>query len=267
MERPSSWGTFGDGFSDVIIRLNVVCHAMMSYTPKGADTLLTACPKRDKLSLDYINWLIRGPFRSYQDKISLEKHGKDYIIRCANLGEWPANILFNFCVATRVPIEHRAILERWGKLVDAGCDENLAGALSWYAVTDLDTKLGSMVDYYNRSNHFWYDRPAKLENIVYGLFESSKVSVSFKLKPNAVAPSNVIWGHHIPTNRDKTVREIQDELGLAPVPPEIIKTDHDLDMEIIKKHQYIAHFEEVLIGQDLGGGGMLCRNLIKCFPR
>src|ERR1700761_1237354 len=72
----------------------MACHEILASRPPGIDVIVTAVPWSDELSLKYLNWLIGGPFRAYQDKISLEefKPGK-YVIRITETDKWPANVL------------------------------------------------------------------------------------------------------------------------------------------------------------------------------
>lgn len=223
-ETPSSYVIFNDEFTMVKEFFVEVCHADLCSPYKvspGYTTLLTAMPKVDELSNQYINWLIAGPFRSMQDKISIHEYADSYYIKCSRLAEWPANVLYNFCIATRVPIEKPDYLYVWKSLMDHGVDVNLAFALSPYTYAGLNTPIQSPGPVCN--NHMWFDSASSIINITKGTFDPNGVSKpSFFAKPTACSPTNVIWGLMDVEEQKliggKTPLEINELLGLTKVP-------------------------------------------------
>lgn len=171
-----------------------VCHAELKYLDPGFDNLVTAVPKTDEVSLAYLQMLINGPFKAFSDLIGLHKLGDNYYILCSTLGKWPANVLYNFCIATRVPIEYPAYLPYWKELVDKGFNPALAFLLS-YSVRG-EPKLKHRV--FPAAHHLWLDPSSDWNNILNG--EMSNMTPAFKEYPKGCEPCNVIWG----TSKDYT---------------------------------------------------------------
>lgn len=213
----SSWVMFNNDFTQVSEHFNRICHAEMRQASPGYDTLITACPNSDELSIKYIEWLAVGPFRAYQDKISLEQVSPGlYIIRCSDLANWPANVLYNYCIATRVPIEFPKHLVSWKKMLDEGFDPSLAFALAPYRFQGLDEPIKSTGA---TKEHLWFDFSANTRNIIAGTFDWSHVSGHmFKDHPDECTPTNTIWGVLEPEDRaqmaGKTPRELCEFFGL-----------------------------------------------------
>lgn len=218
---PSSWTTYDTDLTKVNEQHKQICHANMAFDEQpGKDVLLTACPKTDDLSIKYIEFLMRGPFRAFQDKISFVSCNDKPIIRVDDLDQWPANVLFNFCVATRVPIEHRSYLKLWGKLVKSGVDENVAAAIGFYYANDA-VNIPIRNDPLFTNQHFYFDMNSKLSNIVHGTFTTS--ADSYKMNPEASKPSNGIWGFCTPEDRElikgKTPAELCEVFKVSFTPP------------------------------------------------
>lgn len=197
------------------------------------DQLLTAVPCDQALDLAYITFLIDGPFRAFRDRIFLEQHEDKYYLRCDKLDTWPANVLFNFCIATRTPIEFPHVVKAWGQLAQAGVNEALAIIL---ASKFTFLKLGSG---YNRKRdvpegdpwdwkldqfegplgHFWFDPVSKWTTLINGLPLIAEYSRDYRSRPPEVTPTNKIWGlaekDVLLSMIGLTVREITEKLDLT----------------------------------------------------
>ena len=192
-----------------------VCHARMCYAKKGTyDTLVTAVPHRDKAAIAYLKMLITGPFKSMADLISLATHEGEYYLRCDRLGLWPANVLYNFCIATRVPIEFRKQLDAWYGNVQEGAHPILAFLLQFFPFTNGRRHTTVY------ANHLWFDSDCDWLNIINGTWQSS--ALDYKSEPAAVRPCNSIWygrerhAHAFKTTPDEAV---MDALGIIPAKP------------------------------------------------
>lgn len=166
-----------------------ICHADMKYVSPGFDHLVTAVPKPDELAIAYQQMLINGPFRAFSDLIGLHCIGDNYYLLCSNLGKWPANVLYNFCIASRVPIERPQFLPYWKELVDQGFEKTLAFLLS-YSTNGKPWSKGNGREY-PVCNHLWLDTASDWKNILSG--EMIRMNPPFKEYPKGCEPCNVIW--------------------------------------------------------------------------
>lgn len=211
--QPAAWVMFNNDLSRTSEHLRTPCHMAMALVEADwVDTVITAMPNSDELSMRYQEWLIRGPFRAYSDKITLEQHGAEWIIRCSNCDQWPANVLYNYCIATRTPFEKRDYLLRWDSLLKKGINENLAFVLASYYMPKSPTYF---------PGHFWLDPTVNIRTFVSGEMDSEKVaSQSYKANPRKSTPTNSIWGVLSEEDRngikDKTPTELMDYFGLKP---------------------------------------------------
>lgn len=187
--NPSSWFVWSKNPERVPkLYLEKVCHADMRFTPKGYDYLVTAVPKCDKVSLAYLRMLIHGPFKSVSDLISLVKVKDQYYLQCSDLEKWPAPLIFNFCVASRAPIEFENQVNHWWTLVQEGYPEMLGFLLS-------HSCGGKNFEYertYPESGHHWFDPQSDWKRIIEG--NPDLTGYRYDKYPASVTPSNVIWG-------------------------------------------------------------------------
>lgn len=213
-----------------------ICHANMRYhSGKLYDQLITGVPRDNPLDLAYITFLIEGPFRSFQDRISLEtieiEGVHKFYLRCTKLDTWPANVIYNFCIATRVPVEFSAILPLWGKMVEAGVNQSLAFLVASrvykrgektldpadFSPDPWEWKLDSL--YCPNSGHFWFDPTSGWEPILLGEPLINAFTANYKANPAGCTPCNSIWGKVKPTDRDrlshKTVKQLSDHFGFT----------------------------------------------------
>jgi len=218
---PASWIYFSqkEGIKPCE-QLQEPCHVeMISSKSNTWDEMITAFPHTDSLSVEYLKMLGRGPFQAYRDVFSVQKLGEANYIHIIELDHWPANVLYNFCIATRVPLEHNYLMPHWGQLCEKGYDPTLAYMISWSkAGSDKFSKTGRPFPPYG---HYWHDNTADWSRILKGDF--LKPSSSFRESPKSCRPTNVIWGTDFETNgklKKMTDEEILDFFQMPVKPPE-----------------------------------------------
>lgn len=243
---PSAWIAFSDDWAHVNDNnLPTICHGAMSrHSSKVYDNIITAVPRDGEYELKYIQWLIDGPFRTFKDRIFLEtfvdKKGiTSYYLRCTKLDTWPANVLYNFCIATRSPIEYPWMFEAWSKMVDAGVNPAIAMLFacrskprSYYLAYDYgngdpwDWKLSNFDCPYG---HFWFDNTADWSTVINGEPLIQEFRKNFKDHPTSVCPANVIWGTITQDDSlkmvGKTVKELSDRFIQAKPEPALFIPD------------------------------------------
>lgn len=194
-DAPSAWFVV-DGEGKVKTHFGEICHSQMCHAIKDKwDELYTAVPKHNEMEIAYIRMLIHGPFKAYSDLISLEKHGKGYVLHVTDLDKIPANILYNFVVASRVPMEHAQLIEPWYKGVELGFDPVLSFLLSYSTNGKPFAGKRTFDGDANQTNHFWFYKTGEWKRIICGDFVADKVSeYSYKANPAACRPTNQIWG-------------------------------------------------------------------------
>lgn len=172
-----------------------VCHAGLASLKDGR-VLYTFTPRpgnnktrNNSVFLEYIDWLISAsPWKlaGVVPKMSVKfaaEHG--FLIINTKL---PANLLANFCVATRQPNEQWHLVERWKDFKDFGVHPNLSFVFA--------EALG-MSDYWKTStnNHEPLDidiiPKASVENFVQG-----KVVLASQpfVQSGSYRPCNTVWG-------------------------------------------------------------------------
>lgn len=226
--HPSSFFTATKDFTKTRTEWTYVCHAPLARWTQGHDVLFTACPCAKELDLAYIQWLINGPFRGFSDKISLVQHATGlYYLKVDELDKWPANVLYSFCIATRMPMEHHMYLERWAVFKDAGIDPSLAFLLAINSIT-LDDPPTAPWDYKVRGanmgvgnyNHHWFDTKLSWARVINGdVIADLAPAKSFKVNPQFCKPCNQIWYGKSPQAEftallKKDVSELCDIFGL-----------------------------------------------------
>lgn len=194
---------------------------MRYYAVNKWDSLITAVPKATPADLAYLSMLINGPFRCVSDQISLvQDHDTGhYYLECTDLDKWPANLLFNFCIASRAPIEFPNILTYWADLVAKGYDQTLAYLI---ASSNDGKPLTELNRAWNYNNHCWFDSTSDWRRILKG--EPERLSTfSFRKSPGSVAPCNVIWGRSndfitLLKSSDEEIAAFFDMVPVAPKP-------------------------------------------------
>jgi hypothetical protein len=234
---PSAWFMWSDDGKKNKFQHATICHGNMSYEEPGYDHLVTAVPKSDELDLAYQRMIINGPFKSLSDLISLEQVDNRWYIRCSNLAKWPANALYNYCIATRLPIEFGQMLPRWAELTEKGYNSTLAFLLSYSTNGKAWDKENGRS--WPSNGHLWLDPSSNWARIIQG--DMKDVSTSFKEDPKATRPCNVIWGTS--KNYDKfswlTDEEISAFFELpieVPEPPPAPKKKAQVDKLLAQQH-------------------------------
>lgn len=182
--NPSSWLCWSNSLKDIDKNHLAVCHARLPGVRAAIfDNLITAISKSDKISLKYQQMLISGPFKDFSHLITLDHIDSNYFVYCSNLDKWPANVLYNYCIATRIPIEHYFLLDKWEQFSEEGFNPVLAFLLSYLRCSNI---------FYN---HMWFDISSDWSNIIKG--NMNRLSPDFKSEPTAARPCNVIWGQSL----------------------------------------------------------------------
>lgn len=237
-ESPSSWFVWSDTPGTPPKSYSaLICHADMRYTHTGYDHLVTAVPKNGKISLKYIRMLIHGPFRAFSDLISLVSTKDGYYLQCDELKKWPANVLFNFCIASRAPIEFGYQINGWEELLGQGYPEVLAFLLS-------HSMKGEKFNYGRRfpdHGHYWFDPSSDWRRIIDGTPDLT--GLNYHDFPNAVTPTNAIWGK----SQDFQVVQKLDNIKAAEYfgfkfPPKLEKTKINTirpSGDMMWKHQWV----------------------------
>jgi hypothetical protein len=240
--RPTSFIIWSDQPPHLEEYYHKICHRDMPFLEPGFDHLITAVPKNDPIALAYIQMLITGPFRAFADLISLEQLDGQYFLRCSQLDKWPANVLYNLCIASRVPIEKAEYLEYWADLTEKGYDPTLAFLLS-YSKGGNAKRSGRT---YPDTGHMWVDPSSNWRNVIDGVM--TQMSPSFKEYPAGCRPCNVIWGHSLDCVKvlaemsDEAVSEfyqlpIEPVAKPPPVPKQVKLKGAQLYQQILAEHQ------------------------------
>lgn len=201
------------------VRLAEACHADMRYAAANTwDQLITAVPRTDELSLAYIRMLLQGPYRGLSCFITLKQSDGNWYLHATDLDQIPAKALYNFCIASRVPIEYKEHLPFWDKLVKQGYNSVLAYLLSW-SNDGKELKPGKSRSWY-ASNHMWFSNTSDWNNII----NANMIGLegNFRSLPGGAAPCNIIWGESQDAAKLSTMTElaIAEYFGLPPVLPE-----------------------------------------------
>jgi len=129
---PSSYTFLGP--NEFVYRIrNAVCHSALNVFDGKTKTtdLITACPfKTDSPAMNFVRWLIDGPFQQWKSNFILRKLKDDYYLHIKDLKSVPANVMYNFIIASRRPIELPFIYDHWENLVQNGVDPALAAIIS-----------------------------------------------------------------------------------------------------------------------------------------
>lgn len=200
---PSSWIFISHDPAVVPeIRLKQICHAGAKGTESGVwDEFLTAVPNKTERSLRYILWLINNPFQQFKDHIELKSFGTkggegEFYLHITDLDKFPANAFYNFCIASRAPIEYPLVIDRWVEFMDLGVKPNLAFILASFhnsatPITSLDQVLDCVG--VSNTNHWWFQLNSSWKLIL----ANTPVTLTGPYKTNTYScyPSDAIWGY------------------------------------------------------------------------
>lgn len=207
---------------------------------KGYDYLVTAVINPDKLTLKYLRMIIHGPFKAFSDLISLVRVKDNYYIQCSELDKWPANVLFNFCIATRTPWEFPKQIEGWSTLCEAGYPEMLAFLLSH----SMGGKPFKIKRQFPDSGHHWFDPASDWHNILNGTPDLT--CESYHKSPTSCTPSNVIWGK---SKDHEVILDLDDEKAaehfgfVKPPPPKPRTRRTSPDKMMFDKQAYAGNWD------------------------
>lgn len=177
-----------DGKRSVSHVTNNLCHKKLREVEPGFyDNLITSWPKDDKeFFLFLTNFLYRN-WAQYIHRKTDPKTKKKYIL-VTDLDKIPANVLQNFCIASRMPVEFPHNIVRMKELMNEGLHPCFAFALRQAQTNPNGTVLiiSSFQDHSPMSN------TSSLRTLV--SCEPVLLSVPFKEEPKKVTPTNCIWG-------------------------------------------------------------------------
>lgn len=163
---------------------NFVCHAKLAWVaPNLYDEVITRTGPITPENERYLSSLLVGPYKDWQHLIELQP-GYAHIRR---LDLMPANVLYNFCIASRVAVE----FPDWFKTFDE------ADPLKSY----VEGVVANKFPFYVNSNHLWFGNgtgksmPADVQapNVLAGKMNPNKLSAPYKSSPSACTPCNIIW--------------------------------------------------------------------------
>lgn len=203
-----------------------VCHFQLPMSAYNTyDQLITSYPVKDEVDLKFFNFMKNYLYKKWTSYILLEQTEDDkYYIRVTNLSEFPANVLYNLCICSRIIVERPQYLQFWDELVTLGVNNALAFALCRCTLQCPDKPLlDRTIDTIGNDNHHWpfYTR-LNLANLIAN--DLVDVSKDYKLDPRKCIPTNTIWGdhHHLRSAIGKTLREFcsswHEKLKLKEIP-------------------------------------------------
>lgn len=216
----SSWAVYSNDLEQQAVYTLRACHQSMSgHYPGLYDNLITAVPCSSELDLAYIRYVIDGPFGLFKDRIELKQDGDRYYLKLTQLDTWPANVLYNFVIATRVPLEFKVFMGRWGQLVNAGVHPGLATLISPRVATyDGDPWKWEFQNWMIRdnANHWWFESNVDFSAIIFNEMNPNAFSSNFKSNPAGARPCNTIWRTgNKKTLMGRTVQQISDMFDLT----------------------------------------------------
>lgn len=241
--HPTSYVLFTNDFTSIKETLKYVCHAPMVYAAKGFDRLITAVPNKSDAALLYLRWLIIGPFHRWAKYLEIKKLGSDYYILINDLRNVPANVAYNFCIATRVPIEWPGVLANWYTLIGAGCPPSLAFLCAMRVDMPLrivDSQVDKNQDSKNPlqwelkfllplTGHFWLDPTSDWYLVLAGEPDPAKLSPPYKERPDKSRPCNLIWGFGSKTlSTDLTHKTVAEVMAFFSTPEVVSEPEPDL---------------------------------------
>lgn len=169
-----------------------VCHANLKYHITGVfDELITAVPRTEPHELGYVQALIDGPFQKWKDLIELvQLTTGQYYLHIKDLNQIPSKVVYNFCIASRAPIEFPAIVSRWDDLIKGDIHPSVALCVS--ARELFNNKMASLLA--PAHGHWWFQANHDWRTIIQGNPKKLDDCPSFSEKPYSSAPADIIWG-------------------------------------------------------------------------
>lgn len=215
-DNPSSWVLLSDDPKWVDESYAKVCHADLRNNLYTEWTKLLL-PVTGDHAVEYCTHLINGPFSKYKEWIKIEKFEQNHYILLTGLDEFPANALFNFCIATRAPIEFPNTIRSWLNLRSFGMPANLALVIAGLTEpSDVITGLDEKANFVGtpNANHWWFDNGSRWDQLLNGIPHA--LAAPYNSKSKRCTPTNVIWGesiiiHTMNMFETKTLREIMEK--------------------------------------------------------
>jgi len=198
--NPSSYALINeDGLA--ISQTLEACHYKMAFNLTRRNYwqgLITAYPVKKDLDLEFFQELLVPLYSNWSSCINLKSKDGHYYIEVTDLDKVPANALYNFCIASRIPIEFRTNLILWDKLRKSGLTSRQAFA-SCKCILPASTPISKLLDVevlapfdWTSFGHWPFYISAKLDRLT--KTGPSDLSVSYYESPGASAPCNSIWG-------------------------------------------------------------------------
>lgn len=259
-DHPSAWALFSDDHSKSTIH-HGICHAIMVHSTSSGvyDQCITAVPNQSDAALLYLRWLISGPFKQWAKYLKIKKLKSDYYILIKGLDTIPANVVFNFCIATRVPIEWLGLLDNWYTLVGAGVSPSLALLCTMRVDENVRMTQSTVTDYqksedplewtltraFGYTGHFWLDNTCNWYLVLRNEPAKNQLTSPYKGHPGAARPCNNIWGMMDRVVHDKlTGKTVKDVMAFFT--DKEIASDPDPDPFVSQPGQD----DEVLLDED-----------------
>jgi hypothetical protein len=175
-----------------------VCHANLRFVTAGVyDQLITSYLAKTDIDEKFFNFMKNVMYRKYAEFIHLERSDDDVpYIRISDLDKIPANVVYNFCICSRMIVEYPKTVKKWSMLCDLGFHPSLALAVSR---AELPKKADGSInpdvivtdvgcDY----EHWPFYLKSSIRALIKG--EMLTTAASFKSRPMQCIPTNKIWG-------------------------------------------------------------------------
>jgi len=209
-----SYVLFNDDQSVYKEYLEARCHDRVKYHIGAFTRVVTSFPKSGPIDLAYLKMLCSGPFNQISDKVTLVYDESQVFIHITDANLIPSQLLYNFLIATRTPLEHSHFyFKNWYKMARRGIDPCLAFILSTHI---LDTSNSDPDKWVFKGlkgdwHHFWMDANSNWLNVICG-------KADFNPRARCV-PCNSIWGEAtsaiIGRLTGKTIGYIQDHMFIG----------------------------------------------------
>lgn len=168
-----------------------VCHQKVRYAKANVyDQMITSCPVVHE---KFHNWLMTELFGEWSDHFHLEFYGKTKkpYIRISDLATIPANVLYNFCIASRIPLEFPKTTQFWEEMVSVrGLHPGFA-----LAICRMHIEKGALANNETNWNHWPIDTTCSLYPLTTYKVDPNTLTEMFKAHPTQVTPTNRIWGN------------------------------------------------------------------------
>lgn len=177
------WGVDGKNTSS---HYNEACHASLMNQKGGVyDELVTRTGPTTPQNQTYLQGLLNGPFKNFAQYVTLH----DGYLHVQQLDKWPAKVLFNFCIATRLGMEYPSIVE---KLDQADPIKDLVEKMS-AGKSDFPFNFNSNHLFFSFEHGYWNQHPSDPGRILSGDMNIDPAASTYKQYPRYCRPCNTIW--------------------------------------------------------------------------